>query len=53
RAGHHCAKPLMAELGVVATARASFHIYNNREDADALVDGIKRAIELFQPTRPH
>ncbi|MPZ53400.1 MAG: SufS family cysteine desulfurase, partial [Acidimicrobiia bacterium] len=47
RAGHHCAKPLMAELGVVATARASFHIYNNREDADALVDGIKRAIELF------
>ncbi len=52
RAGHHCAKPLMRELGVVATARASFHIYNTTDDVDALVDGINRAIELFQPTRP-
>ena len=40
RAGHHCAKPLMRVLGVNATARASFYIYNDRSDADALVDAL-------------
>ncbi|MEJ7715379.1 MAG: aminotransferase class V-fold PLP-dependent enzyme [Thermoleophilaceae bacterium] len=38
RAGHHCAQPLMRELGVSATARASFHVYNDREDVDRLVE---------------
>ena len=47
RAGHHCCKPLMRKLGVVATARASFYIYNTREELDALVQGIQKAKELF------
>ena len=47
RAGHHCAKPLMADLGVAATARASFHVYNSREDVDALVAGLHEARSLF------
>jgi cysteine desulfurase / selenocysteine lyase len=47
RAGHHCAKPLMRELGVAATARASFYVYNTEEDIDALVGGLRRAAELF------
>jgi cysteine desulfurase/selenocysteine lyase len=47
RAGHHCAKPLMVDLGVPATARASFHVYNGRSDVDALVDGLLEARSLF------
>lgn len=47
RAGHHCAKPLMRELGVVATARASFYVYNTAEDIDALVLGLHKAADLF------
>jgi cysteine desulfurase/selenocysteine lyase len=47
RAGHHCAQPLMRRLGVVATARASFYIYNTRDDVDALVDAIKAARRYF------
>lgn len=47
RAGHHCAKPLMRELGVAATARASFYLYNTEEDIEALVRGLRRAGELF------
>ena len=47
RAGHHCAKPLMRRLGVSATARASFYVYNTEEDIDALVVGLRRAGELF------
>jgi len=47
RAGHHCAKPLMRRLGVAATARASFYVYNTEEDIDALVVGLRRAGELF------
>lgn len=47
RAGHHCAKPLMADLCVAATARASFHVYNSRADVDALVDGLNEARSLF------
>lgn len=47
RAGHHCAKPLMRRLGVTATARASFYLYNEESDIDALVAGLRRAGELF------
>jgi cysteine desulfurase/selenocysteine lyase len=47
RAGHHCAKPLMRRLGVSATARASFSVYNDEADVDALVDAIGRADALF------
>ena len=47
RAGHHCAKPLMHRLGVVATARASFYIYNEREDVDRLVDSLLEARKVF------
>lgn len=48
RAGHHCAEPLMKDLGVTATARASFYLYNNMEDADQLLDSIKDAKEFFK-----
>ena len=47
RAGHHCAQPLMDRLGVTATCRASFAMYSTRAEVDALVDGLKRAHELF------
>jgi cysteine desulfurase/selenocysteine lyase len=47
RAGHHCAQPLMRRLGVAATARASFYIYNGSADIDALVAGVRNAKELF------
>ncbi len=47
RAGHHCAQPLMAALGVGSTARASFYLYNTHQEIDALVRGIHRAREFF------
>ena len=47
RAGHHCAQPLMRRLNVVATARASFYVYNDERDIDALVTGIMKAREIF------
>ncbi len=47
RAGHHCAQPAMEALGLVATARASFGVYNTREDIDALIEGVKKAQEIF------
>lgn len=47
RAGHHCAQPLMRRLGVAATARASFYLYNDASDVTALVDGVKQAVQLF------
>jgi cysteine desulfurase/selenocysteine lyase len=47
RAGHHCAKPLMRALGVPATARASFSVYSNKEDVDALLAGLETAARLF------
>ena len=40
RAGHHCAKPLMKRLGVNAAARASFYVYNDESDVDALVERV-------------
>ncbi|TPG14459.1 cysteine desulfurase [Sphingomonas oligophenolica] len=47
RAGHHCAQPLMAALGVEATARASFGVYNVPQDVAALVRGIERVTRIF------
>ncbi|MDE2404954.1 MAG: cysteine desulfurase [Sphingomonadales bacterium] len=47
RAGHHCAQPLMAHLGVPATARASFGLYNDESDIAALLAGIERTRRLF------
>ena len=47
RTGHHCAQPVMDHFGVPATARASFALYNTREDVDALVRGLHRVIEVF------
>jgi len=47
RAGHHCAQPLMAALGVDATARASFGVYNGKADVEALVRGIERVTRIF------
>ena len=48
RAGHHCAQPLMQRLGVVATARASFYLYNGQADVDRLVAAVNEAKEFFQ-----
>jgi len=47
RAGHHCAKPLMRALGVPATTRASFYLYNDEADADALADALLKAEKFF------
>ena len=47
RAGHHCAKPLMRRLGVGATARASFYVYNDESDVDALADALDATSDLF------
>jgi cysteine desulfurase/selenocysteine lyase len=47
RAGHHCAKPLMRRLGVGATARASFYVYNDEADVDALGDALQRCSDFF------
>jgi cysteine desulfurase/selenocysteine lyase len=47
RTGHHCAQPVMARFGVDATARASFGLYNTKEEIDALVRGIKKVQEVF------
>jgi len=47
RAGHHCAKPLMRRLGVNATARASFYVYNDTDDVDALADALAATRDFF------
>jgi len=49
RAGHHCAKPLMRQLGVSATCRASFYLYNDTADADALAAALDGAADIFGP----
>jgi cysteine desulfurase/selenocysteine lyase len=49
RAGHHCAQPLMRRLAVPATARASFYVYNDEADVDALAAALRRTKELFEP----
>jgi cysteine desulfurase/selenocysteine lyase len=48
RAGHHCAKPLMRQLGVPATSRASFYVYNDEADVDALVEALAKAQKFFE-----
>ena len=47
RAGHHCAQPLHEKFGIPATSRASFYLYNTKEEVDLLVDGIYKVKELF------
>lgn len=47
RTGHHCAQPLMDRLGVLGTVRASFALYNTRDEVDTLVDGIRRVVKMF------
>src|ERR1700733_1354025 len=47
RTGHHCAQPVMERFGIPATARASFAVYNTKEEVDALVDGIQKVREVF------
>jgi cysteine desulfurase/selenocysteine lyase len=48
RAGHHCCQPLMRHLGLAATARASFGVYNGPEDVAALVDAVREAVDLLR-----
>jgi len=48
RAGHHCNQPLMEKLGVPATARASFYLYNTLSEIDALIRGIEKAKKIFK-----
>ena len=47
RTGHHCAEPLMRRLGIEGTVRASFALYNTRDEVDALVAGIRRLKQMF------
>ena len=47
RTGHHCSQPVMQRFGIPATARASFALYNTREEVDALVRGIEKVREVF------
>ncbi len=47
RTGHHCAEPLMHRLGIQGTVRASFALYNTKEEIDALVAGVRRVRKMF------
>ena len=47
RTGHHCAHPLMDRLGVTGTVRASFALYNTKEEVDTLIAGIRRVSQMF------
>jgi cysteine desulfurase/selenocysteine lyase len=47
RAGHHCAQPLMERFGLTATARASFYVYTIPEEIDVLVQGLYKAVQIF------
>ena len=47
RTGHHCAQPLMTRLGIQGTVRASFALYNTKEEIDALVAGLRRVVQMF------
>ena len=47
RTGHHCAEPLIHRLGIEGTVRASFALYNTKEEVDALVQGIQRVVKMF------
>ncbi|MFV2034448.1 MAG: aminotransferase class V-fold PLP-dependent enzyme, partial [Halocynthiibacter sp.] len=48
RAGHHCAQPLMEHLGVTATARASFGLYNTRAEVDVMIEALELCHDLFR-----
>ncbi len=48
RTGHHCAQPVMEHFGIPATVRASFGLYNTKEEIDALVRGLKKVVEVFR-----
>jgi cysteine desulfurase/selenocysteine lyase len=48
RTGHHCAQPLMMRFNVPATGRASFGLYNTREEADKLADSLRKVVEVFR-----
>ncbi len=48
RAGNHCAQPLMERLGVTASTRASFALYNTHAEVEALVRGVRDVLEFFQ-----
>jgi cysteine desulfurase / selenocysteine lyase len=52
RVGHHCAQPLMDSLGLAGLIRASAYLYNTREELDALVAGLKRAVSKLRPASP-
>jgi len=47
RTGHHCAQPLMDRLGISGTVRASFALYNTKEEIDVLIAGIRRVSQMF------
>jgi cysteine desulfurase/selenocysteine lyase len=47
RVGHHCAWPLHRRFGIAATTRATFYLYNDESDVDALVEGTRKALEFF------
>ena len=47
RTGHHCAQPLMVRLGIQGTVRASFAMYNTKDEVDALVAGVRRVAQMF------
>ena len=47
RTGHHCTQPLMQRFNIPATSRASFAMYNTKEEVDVLVNGLKKIIEVF------
>src|SRR5690606_21512919 len=48
RTGHHCTQPLMSKFGIPGTSRASFAIYNTKEEADRLFEGIKKAVKMLK-----
>ena len=48
RTGHHCAQPLVEYLGVPGTVRASFAVYNTKEEIDIFISGLRRAIKMFE-----
>ena len=47
RTGHHCAEPLMRRLGISGTSRVSLAMYNTREEIDALISALRRAIQML------
>ena len=46
--GNHCAQPLMRYLGIDSTCRASFYLYNTKEDVDKLIEALKQSDKLFE-----